>query len=325
MGVKKEPDMNKARRQRRVAGRVAASKRDAAGTAKDIRSKKVSLVQRQPIWSKTRETNAPHCGTYHAGRRQMTMTVEDIGPPKALEYLGKSKGNRRLNQHAVNRYAADMLREKWVLSPQGISFDTNGVLIDGHTRLNAIIKSGKTVKITVFRNVPPETVAFLDYGKNRVGKDILAREGVAASSKVMSMTKAAILGWNSRPSGDVSEDQQVTVAMENLADIEWILEELGRGQRAPVAGAVLRAVVNEGQTERLRKFCNSLRDTTNEGKKCPVNVLLRYITKVKAKTASGTHNDLYPRVVTAIVKFLAEENMTQLAPAKGDIWPFDID
>jgi len=324
--------MNKAGRKRAAAGRSKAAKRNIKGTAKDIRAKKKSLAKGktlapEPIWSRTRESNAPHCGTYHAGRKPITMTIEDTGPTEALASLGKSKGNRRLNQHAVNRYAADMRRKKWVLSPQGISFDSNGVLIDGHTRLNAIIKSGEIVKITVFRNVPPETVAFLDYGKNRVGKDILAREGVTASSKVMSMTKSAILGWNSRPSGDVSEDQQITVAMDNLAEIEWVLEELGRGQRAPVAGAILRAVIGESHSERprLKEFCNHLRDTTNEGKKCPVNVLLRYLGKVKSKTASGAHNDLYPRVVAAIAKFLAGEEMTQLTPVKGDIWPFDID
>ena len=283
---------------------------------------KASMAPPTPVWSRAHSNAAPHCGTYHAGRRQMSMGIEDVGPPKALEFLGKTKGNRRLNQHSVNRFAADMTREMWVLSPQGISFDTNGTLVDGHTRLHAIIKSGKTVKVAVFRDVPPETVAFLDYGTRRAGKDILAREGIAASGRVMSMVKAAVLGWNSRPSGDVSEDQQVTLAMGSLDDIQWIFEELGYGQRAPVAGAILRAVANEGRTGRLRGFCNHLRDGTNGGKACPANALQRYLSRI-GKSASGSHNDLYPRATAALRKFIDGETVASLVPAKGDHWPFD--
>lgn len=327
---------NKARRKRQAAGRAAAVRKpdrhSAKGTAKDIRSKKATMApycgtcrDPQPIWSRTRKTNAPHCGTYDARRKQMTMAIEDVGPDIALENLGKSTGNRGNNQHAVNRYAADMLREKWVLSPQGISFDSNRVFIDGHTRMLAIIKSGKTVKMVVFRDVPPETVAFLDYGRGRYGKDILAREGIKSSKKVMETTKAMVLGYNGSRGGDISEDQYVSIAMAHLADIEWLFEELGKQQRAPVVGAILRAVVNEGTTERLQLLCNHIRDNTNEGKDCPLNALKRYLTKVAAKTASGHHNDVYPRAAAAARAFIDGKKVTRLLPSKGDYWPFDLD
>lgn len=46
--------------------------------------------------------------------------------------------------------------------------------------------------------------------------------------------------------------------------------------------------------------------------------------KAGAKTASGDHNDLYPRAAAALEKFLGGEEVTNLVPVKGDRWPFDL-
>jgi len=197
------------------------------------------------LWSMERN-DAPHCGTYDGRRRQMTMTIEDIGPERAVDFSGKSEGNRRMNPHTINRYANDMRRERWPLGPAGISFDTNGTFVDGHHRIAAIIKSGMTVRMPVFRDVAVEYTPFFDRVRPRNLKDVLARHGIDSPQKVVAMVKAMVLGHNGSRGGDISDDQHLDIVLAYIDHIQWALAELGKKQRAPVMGAVLRAVVNEG-------------------------------------------------------------------------------
>ena len=60
----------------------------------------------------------------------------------------------------VDSYALDMKRGYWALNHQGICFDEDGTLIDGQHRLAAIVLSGKTIKMYVFRNMQKQ------YGQN---------------------------------------------------------------------------------------------------------------------------------------------------------------
>jgi len=322
--LENEKMANQARKKRRRA--AAADKRRAGGQLDKSKGGKVKVVNPKPpprLWDKSKPM-PPHCGTYDGRRKQMSMTVEDVGPEKALGWLGTSDGNRNTIQGAVNRYCVDILRERWPLTPQGIAFDTNGALVDGHHRLKAIIKSGKTVKMAVFRDVPVESVPFLDYGVVRLEKDVMARDGIRHAKKIIEVVKAAVLSLHGSKR-DVSKDLNLAIGYAYLPYIQWILEEMGIKQRAPVYGTVLRAVANEGMTERICAFCNHMRDNTNEGKNCPVNALQRYLAKVAAKTASGHHNDIYPRVQAALKAFNDGKPLTRLCPVKADHWPFDVD
>lgn len=87
------------------------------------------------------------------------ISVEKITPEIARKWLDTSLGNPRygrsakVNERTVNQYASDMTLGRWELSNASIGFDKNGHLIDGHTRLNAVIKSGKTIESIVVRGL----------------------------------------------------------------------------------------------------------------------------------------------------------------------------
>ena len=87
-------------------------------------------------------------------------------------YLSKSRGNRNLSPTKVNQYAADMKNGRWQVTHQGIAFDVNGVLKDGHHRLHAIIKAGIPVDILVVENIPREATLF-DRGRPRDTRQFL--------------------------------------------------------------------------------------------------------------------------------------------------------
>lgn len=71
--------------------------------------------------------------------------VTDITPALAQEMLDTSIGNRPLSQHNLKVLVGAMKRGEWRVTSQGIGFDKEGHLRDGHHRLTACIKSGVTI------------------------------------------------------------------------------------------------------------------------------------------------------------------------------------
>ena len=95
-----------------------------------------------------------------------------ITPEIAKDYLSKSRGNRNISSAKVIQYARDMQVGRWQTTHQGIAFDSDGVLKDGHHRLHAVIKAGCSVEMPVIENVLPEATVF-DRGRSRDTRQFL--------------------------------------------------------------------------------------------------------------------------------------------------------
>lgn len=76
--------------------------------------------------------------------------------------LKNNKNNRKLNEIRVLTYANLMKAGLWKLTHQGIAFDYNGELIDGQTRLNAIVRANVSVRMMVSKGFPPEHIIVMD-------------------------------------------------------------------------------------------------------------------------------------------------------------------
>lgn len=90
--------------------------------------------------------------------------VIKVTPEMAAAWLAKGNPkNRKINDARVNAYARDMKKGKWCASPlSAIGFDRSGMLLNGHHRLHAVVKSGVTIDLVVFDNVPNEVLRFTD-------------------------------------------------------------------------------------------------------------------------------------------------------------------
>jgi hypothetical protein len=103
---------------------------------------------------------------------QIRASVESIGPEQAKRYLATSRGNRPKTQTRVAQYRDDMRAGRWVLSPQGIAFDIEGHLIDGHHRLDAVIAAGVSVQFLVITHAPTDARGVIDTGARRMPRDL---------------------------------------------------------------------------------------------------------------------------------------------------------
>lgn len=75
--------------------------------------------------------------------------------------------NRRYTRLIEAKYANEIRAGLWKTSPQGISFDRDGFLLDGQHRLGAIAKTGITVDLFVSVGWAPDVFDVLDSGYKR--------------------------------------------------------------------------------------------------------------------------------------------------------------
>jgi len=122
-------------------------------------------------------------------KKEVTSGYETITPQKAREYLGTSIGNRPIKAAKVQLFAQYMKAGEWNRYAQPIYFDEDGRLMDGHTRLNAVVKCGATVEMNVVRNFPRVEWNKLNSGSIWTAGDFAAANGVKNANSSMSAVK----------------------------------------------------------------------------------------------------------------------------------------
>jgi len=76
--------------------------------------------------------------------------VVDVTPQLAEQWLLRNYFNRKVSEEMVERFQRAMLAGDWRLTHQGIAFDRHGLVLDGQNRLEAVRRSGKTIRMHVF-------------------------------------------------------------------------------------------------------------------------------------------------------------------------------
>lgn len=159
----------------------------------------------------------------------VTMDYEEITPELAKKYLEKNLKNRPIRKTIVDKYCRDLRAGDWSFTGDAIRFDSNGNLTDGQHRLRAIIETGISVTMLVFRNID----GICDLGKSKTVSDFLSIDGqisstmVAAGVKgVMSLTESGGLLFMKSSLGinrTVSEKEALSFFEKDKAHYEkWI-------------------------------------------------------------------------------------------------------
>ena len=107
----------------------------------------------------------------------ISMEVETISPDMAQEILAANGHNRNMRSPRVAQLAEVMRRGEWILNGETIKVATDGTLLDGQHRLQAVVDSGATIETLVMRGMSLETQDTVDTGRRRRLADILAIEG----------------------------------------------------------------------------------------------------------------------------------------------------
>lgn len=137
----------------------------------------------------------------------MELKVETITPEIAMEMLKKNTGNfRTCDKNRVELYAKEMKAGRWELNGETIKFN-GSKLIDGQTRLNAIIKSGVAIKSAVAYHVEADGIS-VDKGKPRTVSQWITHEGKHKNATIMAAVARMCLfhetgKWNTQSFANV--------------------------------------------------------------------------------------------------------------------------
>jgi len=94
-------------------------------------------------------------------------------PDLAKTLLQNSDGNRRLRSARVDLYAKNMRARSWGMPPDCIiCVASDGRLLNGRHRLNAVVQADLSVKMQIAYDVDPETFRFMDRGASRSAEDL---------------------------------------------------------------------------------------------------------------------------------------------------------
>lgn len=101
------------------------------------------------------------------------VSVVDITPEIARQWLERNIGNRPASQAHIAKLERSIRDGKWKMTGDAIRFSKTGKLIDGQHRLQAILNSGVSVTCVVMHNLDDEIFDVIDGGKGRQKSDLL--------------------------------------------------------------------------------------------------------------------------------------------------------
>lgn len=107
----------------------------------------------------------------------ITSGVETITPTLAGQWLSTSKMNRRIYNNVIDRYVRAILNDDWMVNGEPIVFDNTHTLVNGHHRLHACVKAGKSFQSLIVRGVEPRAFDTFDSGKPRSAADVFGLQG----------------------------------------------------------------------------------------------------------------------------------------------------
>lgn len=245
-------------------------------------------------------------------------TVENVTPELAWEYLMTSKGNRHTHNEHISMLAAQMKAGKWLVNNDAISFDTAGVLIDGHHRLAAVVLSFCTVQMGVLRNIDPSARTTINIGVARTLADHLRFAGVDNSNQRAAYLSGAVrlvVGSTVALKTTEAYDQWLP-SFKDAIDKYFELGCQGTGAKhlrsAKVAAPLI--VAYKVNPELMEIFYASLRDGANLKPNNPALKLREYLLSILMGENSRTTNwdGIAGKVFAAAKAFLENRSLAKV-------------
>lgn len=119
----------------------------------------------------------------------MNISVIEVTPELATEWLKANTKNRNLNARLVSDYARDMTNGAFLFNGESVKRAFDGTLLDGQHRLAAIVQSGVTLKLMVVEGLDARAQDTMDSGRKRTTADVLSIHGETNANVLASIAR----------------------------------------------------------------------------------------------------------------------------------------
>lgn len=253
---------------------------------------------------RSRLTTAPR------GAELPTVKWMAVTPELAETWLAKNHDRQRhIRLHKVGQYAGDMERGRWQLSDQCITFDVDKRLINGQTRLSAVVKSRKTQTMLVGFGFPADAFLTIDVGLKRNTDDAFRLAGRDYPAQCGATVRSIIAGTagQRRAVTDQEIDEFMHTYGESVRFAHSVLF-VGRGKTAQIRAVVARAHACRKPVSRLREYSHVIMTGLMSGVGDAAAVLFRnYLMDQHGETTN--RGKLYRMAEASLFHFLKREQI----------------
>lgn len=211
---------------------------------------------------------------------------------EAMKLLDANTANRALRQTIVDRYRVDMIAGDWRENGDTIKVATDGTLVDGQHRLEAIKQAGAALRkpiaiLTVTELDRAAVMPVTDTGLKRLPSDALQLAGYKNPLALAAMIRQVIrmqTGRAFKRTAGVSNSEMLHWLEKNKAAPDWVNEwnwtiRKSNAQPAPAFAACW--LMSRVDTFRSAEFMHSLATLEGLGKGSPIAYLATTITKLR--------------------------------------------
>ncbi|CAN7445305.1 hypothetical protein [Mesorhizobium sp. LjRoot246] len=227
-------------------------------------------------------------GPVNQGAKAHALKVRAVMvTPEMAEVMLADRGpNRHVSASVINKYARDMMADRWRLNGQTIKVARDGRLLDGQHRLEAAKKAKHPFPAIIVEGLAEDTFSSLDIGRRRSTSDILRERGenhtiiLASALRWLWMIRnGVVLAANSSPTnGELLELLELNPSIRtSLKHVAAIREIMGSG-----IAAALHCTFAGRDAARADEFFARLIDGVQLAEQSPVRHLRERLIRTRA-------------------------------------------
>lgn len=232
--------------------------------------------------------------------RQMVVT-----PAIAAKWLeSRNTHNRPLDEVRANHYADDIKNDRWN-EDSVVKFSTENILMDGQTRVRAVVLADKPAVFCVMEGVPPENQYTMDTGRPRTDSQQVALKYNKKNATTFTTSIATIrklLGLDHYRGNMSGLDETIA---EFGPSVDQIIANIGKiGRKAGVVSALAIARTKHGYAKLVDQFVLQLASGANLSSGDPALALRSYLIENRGRSTGGHTGDKTAfKTLTAFNKF----------------------
>ena len=285
--------------------------------------------------SPTKTVYVPTVTYYKADGKQWYTVVEkttslvfplsstfEVTPTWAKEVMdNRNTRNRRLDSKRVNKYAREILNDRWIVNNDDICFLKDGTLINGQHRLAAVIASGVTVTMSFKFGLTEDAMETVDEGKSRTNLDIIHIMQEEGTGKTLAASNFVLEQLGLRRT--MPRREQLAFHRRHLEAAQFACQlKKSPFARNPIHAALLRAYYHVNH-ERLAEFIRIIQTGIYDGNpQDAAAVRLRNFIEAHRQAHSGpARTEMYKKAASAIYHFCKFSPITKLYGMSEELFP----
>lgn len=260
----------------------------------------------------------------------MKVTVEQVTPAKAQQWLNANRSNRNMREGGAEKYAADMAAGRWTQCVDPICFYEDDDMANGQHRCWAVILSDTTQTFLIARGISREDGFNIDRGMARTIVDNARISGIdkGLSGHIVSAARAIAMGQGGKSNGHkvLSDAARLEMVTAHREAAEFAVNSIPKApsiRNAAVYGAVGRAFYHEEDHARLKRFCTVIGRGFMEGDSESAAVAIRnyLVSQGQACQVGAAWGDTFLKVQNAIWYFMRRKPLTYIKTVAEERYP----